>query len=252
MNNGNVKIVGAGPGEKDLITVKGLKAIRKANAILYDALVNTDLLKEARSDAQLIYVGKRAGAHSSTQDEINLLLLQSALSHENVVRLKGGDPFIFGRGQEEIEYLKNFGVDVEVIPGISSVTALPALQKIPLTRRGIAESFWVMTGTTSYGTLSEDIKLGVKSSATLVVLMGIGKMAQIADLLIEEGKANVPIMVIQNGSLSDEKIVIGSARSIVDDMKVKKIGTPGIIVIGEVVSLHPEFILEKCESWINQ
>ena len=223
MKRGIVKLVGAGPGEKDLITVKGLKAIQEADVILYDALVNTELLKEAHSDAELIFVGKRTGAHSSTQEEINLLLLQSALTYDNVVRLKGGDPFIFGRGHEEIEYLRNFDVTAEVIPGITSVTALPALQKLPLTRRGIAESFWVLTGTTSYGTLSKDIRLGVQSSATLVIVMGIGKIAQIANLLIEEGKAELPIMIIQNGSMHDEKILISDARSIVSDMKTEKI-----------------------------
>ena len=248
---GNIKLVGAGPGDKDLVTVKGLNAIIEADIILYDALVNTDLLKESKPGAKLIYVGKRAGAHSSSQEEINLQLLHACMSNEKVVRLKGGDPFVFGRGHEEIEYLKYFGIEAEVIPGISSVTALTAIQKVPLTRRGIAESFWVMTGTTSFGSLSKDVKMAVKSSATLVIAMGINKMGEIARLLRDEGKNDIPIMIIQNGSMSDEKFIISDAEHVVAEMKAKKVSTPGIIIIGEVISLHPDFVKENYTTWIN-
>ena len=247
--NGNVKIVGAGPGDKDLITVKGLKAVQKADVILYDALVNKELLQEA-PDAELIYVGKRAGMHSFTQDEINLLILQSAYSHKNVVRLKGGDPFIFGRGHEELDYLKNFDIEVEVIPGISSSTSLPLLQQVPLTRRGVSESFWVLTGTTSADELSKEISLGLKSSATLVILMGIKKIPIISKVISDSSREEVPIMVVQNGSMPNEKVVLTNGQNLIEDVKANKIGTPGIIVIGEVVSLHPEFVLSRIsETW---
>ena len=250
MKAGNVQLVGAGPGDKDLITVSGLKAIQSADVILYDALVNKELLQEAKANAELIYVGKRAGAHSSTQDEINLLILQSAMSYNKVVRLKGGDPFIFGRGHEELEYLQNFDIEVEIIPGLSSATALPLLQKVPVTKRDISQSFWVLTGTTSYGKLSSDIRLGLQSSATLVILMGISKLVKIAELLEMEGKSDTPIMVIQNGSMHNEKVLVSDAKNVVIDAKEKRIGTPGIIIIGEVVKLHPEYITEKyAKSW---
>jgi len=250
---GKVQLVGAGPGDIELITVKGLKAIQNADIILYDALVNRDLLKEAKPDAELICVGKRAGAHSYTQDEINLLLVQSALTHEKVVRLKGGDPFVFGRGHEEKVYLENFEISVEIIPGITTSVSLPALQEVPLTRRGVAESFWVMTGTTSFGNLSKDIRHGVQSSATLVILMGIKKLPLIAEMLINEERADIPIMIIQNGSMKNEKVLISNAKNVVRDAKKQNIGTPGIIVIGEVVELHPEYITsEVAESWIHQ
>lgn len=252
MMKGNVKLVGAGPGDKDLITVKGLKAIQEADVILYDALVNKELLAYAKPTTELIYVGKRSGAHSFSQDEINLKLVQSALTYQNVVRLKGGDPFIFGRGHEEKEYLENFDINVEVVPGLTSSTSLTALQNVPLTRRNTSESFWVMTGTTSYGDLSADVALAVKSTATLVILMAIKKLPQIADLLIAQGKQDIPIMIIQNGSMHNEKVLISSAQDVVKDAEKRKIGTPGIIVIGEVVALHPDYVIaESKKSWIQ-
>jgi len=252
MKKRNVKLVGAGPGDKDLITVKGMRAIRDADVILYDALVNKELLQEAKADAELIYVGKRSGAHSSSQNEINLTLLQCALMCEKVVRLKGGDPFIFGRGHEELEYLSTFDIDVEIIPGISSSTSLPLLQKVPLTKRGISEGFWVLTGTTTDGKLSADIKLGLKSSATLVILMGMGKLHHIIKLIEREGKEETPIMIIQNGSMPNEKVLITDGRNAEKDAREKQIGTPGIIVIGEVVKLHPDLVIDKIgASWVN-
>ena len=142
-----VTLIGAGPGDPDLITVKGVKALEKANVVLYDALINRELLKYA-PDAKLIFVGKRKGLHSYSQDEINELIVKSAFEFENAVRLKGGDPFVFGRGSEEIDYIESFGIETEVISGISSSMAVPASQGISLTKRGAAESFWVITGTT--------------------------------------------------------------------------------------------------------
>lgn len=252
MSSKKVQLIGAGPGDVELITVKGLKAIQDADAILYDALVNKELLKECKPSAKLIYVGKRAGAHSATQDDINLAILQAALNYDHVVRLKGGDPFVFGRGHEELVYLKNFDIDVEVIPGLTTSTSLPLLQSVPVTKRGVSESFWVMTGTTSFGKLSNDVRLGIKSSATLVILMGIKKISQIAELLEQEGKNEMPIMIIQNGSMPNQKVLITSGKEVVRDIVDSGIGTPGIIIIGEVVKLHPDFVIEKyMSSWIN-
>jgi len=249
---GKVKLVGAGPGDIELITVKGLKAVQNADVILFDALVNQELLSEAKNHSELIYVGKRSGAHSFTQEEINLKIVQSALTHKNVVRLKGGDPFIFGRGHEEKEYLENFGIEVEIVPGLTSSTSLSSIQNVPLTRRGIAESFWVMTGTTSYDELSEDVSLAVQSTATLVILMAIKKLPQIIDLLVAQGKKDIPMMIIQNGSMKNEKVVISDAQNILQKAQDEKIGTPGIIVIGEVVALHPDYVISEFKkSWIH-
>lgn len=237
-----ITLVGAGPGDKDLITVKGLRALQQADVVLYDALVNPELLKEAPKDALKIYVGKRANQHRYTQETINLLLVQYALSHGRVVRLKGGDPFVFGRGHEELQYAQSFGVQVEVVPGISSCIALPELQAVPVTRRGLNESFWVVTGTTRAGKLSKDIPLAAQSSATVIILMGIRKLAKIVEVFQAAGKQDTPVMIIQNGSLTNEKIALGTIDNIVEHAAKAEIGSPGIIVIGEVVQLHPHFV----------
>lgn len=241
-----ITLVGAGPGDPELITLKGLKAIQSAQVILYDALVNPILLEEASPKALKIYVGKRANVHQYSQPVINELLVQYALSKGHVVRLKGGDSFVFGRGYEELNYAQGYGIEVEVVPGISSAIAVPALQAVPLTCRGINESFWVLTGTTKSGQLSKDIALAATASTTVVILMGMRKISQIVQLFIAAGKKDTPVLVTQNGSRTNEKSVVGTVETIVDLVKAANIGTPGIIVIGEVVALHPNFpILEK-------
>ena len=175
-NKPKLTLVGAGPGDPDLITVKGMKAIASADVILYDALVDKDLLNYAKTDAIKIFVGKRGGKRSIKQEQINLLIVKYAYQYGSVVRLKGGDPFVFGRGHEELEYAENFGILTEIIPGITSAISVPALQGIPVTRRGISESFWVITGSTKEGRLSKDIELAAQSTATIVVLMGMNKL----------------------------------------------------------------------------
>ncbi len=245
---GKVWLVGAGPGSVDLITVRGLKIIQKADVILYDALVNKELLKEATETCALIYVGKRAGKHKYSQEGIHKLLVEASAKYKNVVRLKGGDPFVFGRGHEELVHLQEVGIEVEVVPGISSATSLPLLQSVPLTRRGVADSFWVITGTTTEKKLSGDIYKAVETDTTLVILMGIRKIPQIAELLLTSGKGNIPMMIIQNGSRQDEKVLITDAENVVDDVRKSKIGSPGIIVIGSVVSLHPAFTENKIKA----
>jgi len=246
-----ISIVGAGPGDPELITVKAINRIKDADVILYDALVNKALLKEA-PNAKKIFVGKRSGQVSTSQDDINFALVQNAYSHGHVVRLKGGDPFIFGRGHEELEYVQSFNIDVEVIPGLSSSTSVSALQNIPLTKRGINESFWVLTGTTKEEKLSQDIKLAVQSTATVVILMGIKKLPFIKDIYIKNGKKDLPIMVVQSGSTKSEKVIVGKISNILSKVKDKKIGTPGIIIIGETVGLHPELVHEKINTEWNQ
>lgn len=234
-----ITLVGAGPGNPELITLKGISALRQADVVLYDALANSELLDFAPANALKIYVGKRAGKHSLRQEEINELLVQSALKYGHAVRLKGGDPFVFGRGYEEVEHARNAGIEVTVVPGISSAVALPGLQGVPLTHRGASESFWVLTGTTKEEQLSDDLHLAAQSSATLVILMGMQKLGHIMDVLIENGKAALPAMVVQNGSTPQERTVIGTVENLANLAEEQGIGTPGIIVVGEVVGLHP-------------
>ena len=230
-----VTLVGAGPGDPDLLTLKGVKALAEANVVLYDALANEAIMNHAPKAAIRIFVGKRKGCHSYSQDQINQLIVDNALTYGNVVRLKGGDPFIFGRGGEEIEFVESFGIPTFVVPGISSSIAVPANQGISLTKRGISESFWVITGTTSERNLSADVALAAKSSATVVILMGMSKLSQIVSLFQKESKGETPIAIIQNGTLSNEKIGIGTIDSIKEVVAKNKLSNPAIIVIGEVV-----------------
>ena len=228
-------IVGAGPGDLDLITLKAIKAIESADVILYDALINEALLKYATADAELIFVGKRRGCYAFQQDQINDLIVSKAKEKGHVVRLKGGDPFIFGRGAEEIDYVRKFGLETYVVPGISSSMAVPAYQGIPLTKRGSSESFWVITGTTKKHQLSGDVALAAKSSATVVILMGMGKLSEIVRIFSEENKQDVAVAIIQNGTRDNEKVGIGTISSIEGIVEAKQLANPAIIVIGDVV-----------------
>jgi len=248
----SVKIVGAGPGSADLLTLRAFKAIKSAKVILYDALIGEDILEYASPKAKLVYVGKRAANHSYSQEEINKLIVDHAYNYGNVVRLKGGDPYIFGRGHEEYEYVTSFGIDVEVVPGISSAIAVPELSNIPLTKRGVSESFWVLTATDKKGELSKDIKDAVKTDATIVILMGVGKLDKVVKLFQQNNKGNVPVAIIQNGSLKSSKTVVANIDTIIDKAAHEKVETPGIIVIGEVVATQPDFALEQSEVLLNE
>lgn len=228
-------LVGAGPGDPDLITLKGMKAIQHAKVILYDALVNEELLEYA-PHAKKIFVGKRLGCHAYTQDQINELIVAQVNQFGSAVRLKGGDSFVFGRGSEEIEFAQQFGIKISVIPGITSALAVPASQGISITKRGIAESFWVITGTTSNHELSNDVVLASKSSATVVILMGMHKLEQIVTLYQQNRTDNLPVAIIQNGTTKEEKVVISSINEIVEQVKKHEMSSPAIIVIGEVVN----------------
>ena len=229
-------VVGAGPGDVDLITIKAIKVLKSADVVLYDALVNADLLAYVNPNAELIFVGKRLGCYKYQQEQINDLIVARAKSHGHVVRLKGGDPFIFGRGAEEMEFAANENIKVAVVPGISSSLAVPAYQNIPLTKRGSSESFWVITGTTKEHQISGDVKLAAKSNATVVVLMGMSKLPQIVKLFQNEGKHNLPVAIIQDGTTSREKVGIGTVDTILEVVQEKKLSNPAIIVLGEVVN----------------
>ena len=208
-----ITLVGAGPGDPELLTLKGARALASADAVLYDALVDERLLDHAPPHAARVYVGKRAGAHHRTQEEINLLLVQYALSHGHVVRLKGGDPFVFGRGHEELAYAEAFGIATSVVPGLSSCTSLPALQGVPVTRRGVSESFWVLTGTTREGRLSRDVYDAARSRATVVILMGMRRLERIAEVFAAAGQAETSVLVVERGSTDAERSVVGTDRA---------------------------------------
>ncbi len=240
MNKLQLTLVGAGPGDEELITLKAIKAIKDADAILYDALANEAILEYAKPNTFLKYVGKRCGGHSYTQGQINDLIVETAYQYGHVVRLKGGDPFVFGRGYEEIAFAQKFGISTAIVPGISSVIAVAALQGIPVTARGVAESFWVMTGTTQSGQLSDDIHLAAQSKATVVILMGMHKLSEITSIFRQAGKGDVPMAIIQNGTLKNEKCVLGTVVDIPQKVSLYQITNPAIIVIGEVVNLHPD------------
>ena len=236
-----ITLLGAGPGDIELITLKGINALKTADVVLYDALVNKELLHYAPKDAVKIYVGKRNHQHAYNQDQINTLIVDMAYTHGHVVRLKGGDSFVFGRGQEELNYANAFNIDTAVIPGISSSISVPALAGIPVTHRGVSESFWVITGTTKDNQLSQDISIAAKTNATVVILMGLGKLKEIAEIFFKEGKANTAIALIQDGSLPTQKIALGTIETIVDIAQEKNIKAPAVIVIGEVVKQHQDF-----------
>ena len=241
---GKLTVVGAGPGDVELITLKAIKALEGAAVVLYDALVNVDLLKYA-PNAEKIFVGKRKGCYAYQQEQINDLIVSRAKSHGHVVRLKGGDPFVFGRGAEEMEFAAEKGVDVAVVPGISSSLSVAANQHIPVTKRGSSESFWVITGTTKEHKLSKDIALAAKSSATVVILMGMSKLSEIVTLFTEEGKAKTPVAVIQDGTTKREKIGIGTVASIEAKVTEQQLSNPAIIVIGEVVHHRTQLLALK-------
>jgi uroporphyrin-III C-methyltransferase len=246
--NPKLTLVGAGPGDIELITVKGLNALQKADVVLYDALVNKELLRSAPDNSLKIYVGKRNNQHAYTQDQINSLIVDLAFTHGHVVRLKGGDPFVFGRGQEEIDYAYAFNIETEVVPGISSSIGVPALTGIPVTHRGVSESFWVITGTTKNNELSKDVLLAAKTNATVVILMGLSKLKEITELFLKENKGATAVALIQNGTLPSQKIALGTIETIVGIAEKENIEAPAVIVIGEVVKQHREYSISLVNS----
>jgi uroporphyrin-III C-methyltransferase len=237
-----LSLVGAGPGDPELITLKAIKTLQQADVILYDALANKELLSYAKPDAITRFVGKRFGCHALSQQEINHLIIEMALAHGHVVRLKGGDPFVFGRAQEEIEAAREAGIPVQVVPGISSAVAVPAGQMIPLTCRGVNESFWVTTGTTQSGEISADIKLAAQTSATVIILMAMSKLEVIMEIFAGHGKSDTPVAIIQEGTTSREKMVTGTVRDIVFRAQHAGLGNPAVIIVGEVVKLQPAML----------
>ena len=239
-----VYIVGGGPGDPDLITVKGLACLRRADVVLYDRLAPRELLAEAPAHAELIDVGKQPERHRRSQDEINRLLVEKARAGQTVVRLKGGDPFVFGRGGEECQALAEAGLAFEVVPGVSSAFAVPAYAGIPLTQRGLNTAFTVVTGhTAGEGELDWD---AVPAAGTLVLLMGVRHLPQITRRLIERGRSpDTPAAVIEQGTTPNQRVVVGSLADIAE--QARGIQTPATTVIGDVVALRQQIAWFKSE-----
>ena len=237
MSEGKVYLVGAGPGDPGLLTVRGLELLHRAEVIVYDKLVNPALLEEAPSATERIFVGKQAGRHCIAQAEINEVLIDYARRGHQVVRLKGGDPFVFGRGGEEAEALADAGIPFEVVPGVSSAVAVPAYAGIPLTHRKFASSFAVVTG--HEARKAQDAVDWAKLATavdTLVILMGLSNLPIIVSRLIAHGRSpETPAAVIRRGTTDEQEAVLGTLADIVE--KSAHLEPPALIVVGDVVSL---------------
>lgn len=236
--NGIVYIVGAGPGDPGLITVKGLECLRRADVVLYDRLVAQELLTEVSARAEMIDVGKEPKRHRRSQDEINTLLIEKAREGKIVVRLKGGDPFVFGRGGEECQALAQAGIRYEVVPGVSSAIAVPAYVGIPVTQRGVTTAFTVVAGHT--GGSDSTIDWGAISRiGTIVFLMGVEHLPEIVHQLITHGRqVDTPAALIQEGTTMNQLIVTGTLTEIVE--RSRNVRPPAVLIVGEVVRLHEQ------------
>jgi len=235
---GSVAIVGAGPGDPDLLTLRALRLIQRAEVVIYDKLVGSAVLDLVRRDSVRIYVGKSAGNHSKTQDEINALIAEHADAGHRVVRLKGGDPFIFGRGGEEVEYLRQRGIAVELVPGITAALGCAAAVGIPLTHRDHAQAVTLVTGHGKDGEPELDWATLAKLNQTLAIYMGVGNAGSIAEQLIRHGlDAATPVAVIENGTLENQRAVYGRLSGLGFLARQSGIRGPALIVIGRVVAL---------------
>jgi len=246
-----VSLVGAGPGAKDLITIRGLEVLHSADVVLYDALVSAELVEEVHPNISKIYVGKRCGKYRLTQEEINELIIENAFKYGHVVRLKGGDPFVFGRANEEITYVESFGIPVTVVPGVSSAIAVPSGQGIPMTQRGVSSSFWVMTATMQDGTSSEDLKYAAQSATTMVILMGMRKLAAIVQEVSKYRGGTMPVAIIQNGTMKDENCIVSTLGAIKHCYSTIDLTKPGIIIIGNVVLEHSSFFEDQVQRILH-
>ena len=249
MKQGKVYLVGAGPGDPGLMTVKGLDCLRHGDVVIYDRLVDESILNEARPDAEKIYVGKASNHHTLEQEKMNHLLIQKAREGKVVVRLKGGDPFVLGRGGEEAEVLVENHIPFEVVPGVSSAVAVPAYAGIPVTYRGVASSFAVVTGHKASGEAEHHVAWDRLSAGTdtLVILMGIGNLAYVVDRLLKSDKPpSTPVAVITHGTTGRQRCVTGTLQDIVEKVKSEDLQPPSVVVVGDVVQLR------KCLRWFDK
>jgi uroporphyrin-III C-methyltransferase/precorrin-2 dehydrogenase/sirohydrochlorin ferrochelatase len=244
---GEVYLVGAGPGDPDLLTLRALRLMHKADVVLYDRLVSPEILLRLRPDAQKIYVGKRSADHAVPQETINEMLARLAKEGNRVLRLKGGDPFIFGRGGEELESLAAAGIPFQIVPGITAASGCASYAGIPLTHRDYSQSVRFLTGHTKDGRVPLEWDILVKEQQTLVFYMGLAGLPHICDQLLKHGMSSTtPVAVIQQGTTQTQKVVVGNLDRIADMALEKEIEAPTIIIIGEVVKL------QKSLSWFNR
>lgn len=231
-----VYLIGAGPGDPDLITLKAVKALNIADVVIYDRLANEEILKHAPNNAKLIYVGKKAGEHYKSQDEINKIIINEAKdNNEVIVRLKGGDPFVFGRGGEEILDLIKEDISFEIIPGVTSAIGAPTSMGLPVTHRAVATSFTVVTGHEDPTKDKKQVKWDYTAD-TIIVLMGIGKIKENTSDMMKYRDPKTPACVIENGTLPNEKVIFGTLEDIAD----KDINTPAILIVGNVIDVFKE------------
>ena len=232
--NGSVALVGGGPGDTGLITVRGRRLLGQADVVVADRLGPRELLNELAPDVRIIEVGKTPGHHPVPQSEINRILVEEALKGHRVVRLKGGDPYVLGRGGEEAEYCRQHGVEVEVVSGVTSAISVPAAAGIPVTHRGLAKGFSVVTG---HEELSE---VPARPDHTVVLLMGVGQLRESASALGKAGlPAGTPVGIVENGYLPNQRVTIGTLGSIADQAEAAGVANPAVIVIGDVVRVSP-------------
>lgn len=230
-------VMGAGPGDPELITVKGQRILQQADVVLYDNLANKELLNLTKTDCEKIYVGKQPYGEHTTQEAIHEMIAHYAFSRGIVVRLKGGDPFIFGRGYEEIIYARGLGIQTQFIPGITSMQAA-GFEDIPLTHRSLSEGIWVVTGTKKDGTLSADLRLAMQSNATVVIYMGMKQLGVIADTYMKEGRGDTPAAIIQHASLPQQKVAKGKIKDMPALAEQYGLTYPAIIIIGQVTDIN--------------
>jgi uroporphyrinogen III methyltransferase/synthase len=243
MKKGKVYLVGAGPGDPDLLSIKALKIIRKAEVIVYDRLVEKSILKLIPKTTEKIYVGKRSGRHTVPQDKIHEILVEETRKGKTVVRLKGGDPFLFGRGGEEAQELRREDIPFEVIPGITSALAAPAYAGIPITHRDYASSIAIVTGHEDPTKPESRVKWDrlATSVDTIIVLMGMEKLGAIVERLIKGGRdPKTDVAIIEWGTTKRQRTTVGTLGNIVEKTRAKKVKPPAIIVIGDVVKLQKE------------
>lgn len=248
---GTVYITGAGPGDPDLITLKGKKALQRADVVVYDRLANPELLGWTPTRSEHIYVGKRPDKPSVSQGQINRILVAKALEGKTVVRLKGGDPFVFGRGAEECEVLRSHGIPFEIIPGISSALSAPAYAGIPVTHRSVSRSFTVVTGHTLASSDPFENWENLAGADTLVVLMGLRNLPAIADRLQSFGKpADTPVAVIAQASRPEQSVHTGTLADIAKS--VTHLSSPATIVIGELARMHEQLAWFQPQATENE
>lgn len=236
---GHVALIGAGPGDPDLLTLRAVRLLEKTEVIVYDHLVSSGVLDFVSPQAERIYAGKRRNEHTLRQEEINSLLVKLAQQGKQVVRLKGGDPFIFGRGGEELEALVENGISFEVVPGITAASGVSSYAGIPLTHRDYAQRCMFVAGHLKNGTTDLDWSAMVRPQQTVVIYMGLGGLPHISQCMMEHGASpDLPIAVVQDGTISTQKVVTGTLATIVQKVQEANLQSPCLTIVGDVVKLH--------------